>query len=64
MNCFTRRLNDPKVVQNHVKAEGGCHCDGLCGAGYIFDMRFETGKVDREEGTKEMDILMPIGIRF
>jgi hypothetical protein len=30
--------------RNHVKAEGGYHCNGLCGAGYTFDMRFEKGK--------------------
>ena len=30
--------------KNHVKVEGGYHCDGLCGASYTFDMRLEKGK--------------------
>jgi hypothetical protein len=30
--------------RSHVKVEGGYHCDGLCGAGYTFDVRFEKGK--------------------
>jgi hypothetical protein len=30
--------------KNHVKIEDGYHYDGLCGAGYTFDMRFERGK--------------------
>jgi hypothetical protein len=30
--------------KNHVKVEGGYHGDGLCGAGYTFDMRFERRK--------------------
>jgi hypothetical protein len=30
--------------KNHVKVDGGYHCDGLCGAGYTFDLRLENGK--------------------
>jgi hypothetical protein len=30
--------------KNHAKVEGGYHCDGLCGAGYTFDVRYEKGK--------------------
>jgi hypothetical protein len=28
----------------HAKVEGGYHCDGLCGAGYTFDVRFEKDR--------------------
>ncbi len=30
--------------KSHVKVKGGYHCDGLCGAGYTFDVLFEKGK--------------------
>jgi hypothetical protein len=30
--------------KNHVKVAGGYHCDGLCGAGFTFEVRFENGK--------------------
>jgi hypothetical protein len=30
--------------KNRVKVEGGYHCDGLCGADYTFDVRFEKGR--------------------
>jgi hypothetical protein len=32
------------LEKSHVKVEGGYHCDGLCGAGYTFDVRFEKEK--------------------
>jgi hypothetical protein len=30
--------------KSHVKVEGGYHCDGLCAAGYTFDVRLKEGK--------------------
>jgi len=30
--------------KHHVKVEGGYHCDGLCGAGITYDVRFKSGK--------------------
>lgn len=30
--------------KNRVKVDGGYHCDGLCGADYTFDVRFEKGR--------------------
>lgn len=30
--------------RGNVTVEGGYHCDGLCAAGYTFDLRLENGK--------------------
>lgn len=32
------------LEETHVEVQGGYHCNGLCGAGYTFDLELENGK--------------------
>jgi hypothetical protein len=54
MPVVEKKTGEPGIVfragslswrgDRHARVKGGYHCDGLCGAGYKFDVRYERGR--------------------